>query len=300
VSRPFESELRNNAHAANTGTWSGFPDPTSATAFASSNGQQQQAVAYASSSVPSFQQGATQQTAMPAYAQPMQQQLQQQVAYPQSAPQQQMPQYYPQQPQQGAVQMQQPQGALQQGQQTSMPQQGSGGSPGAHHGAQHTARDTCRRSHATCAQALACSNHAGARMQHASKCLHAACVQALACRRLMVQFSEHGYLPLLCRDPHPKAPSPTSPLQPHPSAGFNQNSILSLHNSLRAKHGAAPLAFNGQLAASAQAWADRCVFQHSGPGENLAQYFPDPLQAVQVLMASPEHEKERLSPCGYD
>ncbi|KIZ02292.1 hypothetical protein MNEG_5669 [Monoraphidium neglectum] len=175
------------------GTWSGFPDPTSATAFASSNGQQQQAVAYASSSVPSFQQGATQQTAMPAYAQPMQQQLQQQVAYPQSAPQQQMPQYYPQQPQQGAVQMQQPQGALQQGQQTSMPQQGSGGSP-----------------------------------------------------------------------------------------GFNQNSILSLHNSLRAKHGAAPLAFNGQLAASAQAWADRCVFQHSGPGENLAQYFPDPLQAVQA------------------
>lgn len=44
------------------------------------------------------------------------------------------------------------------------------------------------------------------------------------------------------------------------------NAILALHNQLRAKHGTAPLAFSSQLASTAQAWADRCVFQHSGPG----------------------------------
>ncbi|KAM5541317.1 hypothetical protein V8D89_004871 [Ganoderma adspersum] len=50
---------------------------------------------------------------------------------------------------------------------------------------------------------------------------------------------------------------------------------LNAHNSFRAQHGAAPLAWNDTLASAAQSWVDKCVFQHSGGavgpyGENLA------------------------------
>ncbi len=38
----------------------------------------------------------------------------------------------------------------------------------------------------------------------------------------------------------------------------------------RAAHQVGPLAWSASLAADAQAWAQRCVFQHSGPGECLA------------------------------
>ncbi len=33
------------------------------------------------------------------------------------------------------------------------------------------------------------------------------------------------------------------------------------------------LTYDPALAQSAQAWADRCVFQHSGPGENMAMAY---------------------------
>ena len=46
-----------------------------------------------------------------------------------------------------------------------------------------------------------------------------------------------------------------------------------MHNQFRAKHQVGSLSWNSGLQASAQQWADQCVFQHSGPGENLAQYF---------------------------
>lgn len=47
---------------------------------------------------------------------------------------------------------------------------------------------------------------------------------------------------------------------------------LAAHNALRAKHGVPPLSWSGKLAATAQAWADKCVFEHSNNGgENLAQ-----------------------------
>ncbi|KAI8469394.1 MAG: CAP domain-containing protein [Monoraphidium minutum] len=67
-----------------------------------------------------------------------------------------------------------------------------------------------------------------------------------------------------------------------PSGGFDMGAALSMHNTLRAQHGAAALTLSPQLQASAQAWADRCVFQHSGGGENLAQFFPNPLDGIQA------------------
>jgi len=39
---------------------------------------------------------------------------------------------------------------------------------------------------------------------------------------------------------------------------------LAGHNNFRALHGASPLTWNGDLAAAANSWASRCVFQHSG------------------------------------
>ncbi|KLO11772.1 PR-1-like protein [Schizopora paradoxa] len=51
--------------------------------------------------------------------------------------------------------------------------------------------------------------------------------------------------------------------------------MLTLHNNLRATHGANPLSWDNNLASKAQQWANGCVFQHSGGtlgpfGENLA------------------------------
>ncbi|KAI0724475.1 CAP domain-containing protein [Cerioporus squamosus] len=53
------------------------------------------------------------------------------------------------------------------------------------------------------------------------------------------------------------------------------DAYLQAHNSVRAQHGASPLSWSDDLAASAQSWANNCVFQHSGGklgpfGENLA------------------------------
>lgn len=50
------------------------------------------------------------------------------------------------------------------------------------------------------------------------------------------------------------------------------NVILDEHNRYRAAHCAAPLAWSDELAATAQAWANRCEFEHSDTpyGENLA------------------------------
>ena len=39
---------------------------------------------------------------------------------------------------------------------------------------------------------------------------------------------------------------------------------LAAHNSFRAQHGADALTWNGDLAAAADSWASRCVFEHSG------------------------------------
>ncbi|KAG6883426.1 hypothetical protein C0992_008750, partial [Termitomyces sp. T32_za158] len=59
------------------------------------------------------------------------------------------------------------------------------------------------------------------------------------------------------------------------SSGSDINAYLSAHNTVRAQHGAAPLAWSDNLASKAQTWANGCVFKHSGGslgrfGENLA------------------------------
>ena len=68
------------------------------------------------------------------------------------------------------------------------------------------------------------------------------------------------------------APTPT-PTAPNAAPSTGAHRELDLHNAYRARHHAPPLAWDDALAASAQSWANNCVFQHSGPGENLAQNF---------------------------
>lgn len=48
-----------------------------------------------------------------------------------------------------------------------------------------------------------------------------------------------------------------------------------MHNAFRAKHNAPAMSTNATLVAAAQAWADRCFFEHGGgatigAGENLS------------------------------
>lgn len=49
--------------------------------------------------------------------------------------------------------------------------------------------------------------------------------------------------------------------------------LLDTHNAYRAKHCVPPLTWSPEIAATAQVWANRCVFDHdykSDYGENLA------------------------------
>ncbi|KAH8826252.1 CAP domain-containing protein [Flagelloscypha sp. PMI_526] len=54
------------------------------------------------------------------------------------------------------------------------------------------------------------------------------------------------------------------------TASGDEARYLNFHNDLRAKHGAGKLTWDDGLAASAQAWANQCKFEHSQSGENLA------------------------------
>ncbi|KAK4055574.1 hypothetical protein OIV83_000120 [Microbotryomycetes sp. JL201] len=71
------------------------------------------------------------------------------------------------------------------------------------------------------------------------------------------------------------APAATQPV-PAPAADDSLKSLaLKAHNEFRAKHDAVALKWSNSLAAAAQKWSDRCVFEHGGgkgigAGENLA------------------------------
>jgi uncharacterized protein YkwD len=68
-------------------------------------------------------------------------------------------------------------------------------------------------------------------------------------------------------------PTPVPPL-PVPAALRRQlTEAVPLHNASRAKHCVPPLTWSDALARTAQAWADKCVFEHdlkTEEGENLA------------------------------
>ncbi|KAG9123556.1 hypothetical protein FRC07_014768 [Ceratobasidium sp. 392] len=57
---------------------------------------------------------------------------------------------------------------------------------------------------------------------------------------------------------------------------------LKAHNDERAKHGAKALVWDSSLAASAQAWANQCKFQHSQSGQNLAAGTGNPSIATAI------------------
>ena len=66
------------------------------------------------------------------------------------------------------------------------------------------------------------------------------------------------------------APSSSQPA-PSGSSGVSVSSddrqaYLDGHNNYRKLHGANPLSWNSELSSTAQAWANKCVFQHSGAG----------------------------------
>jgi len=70
------------------------------------------------------------------------------------------------------------------------------------------------------------------------------------------------------------APSSSQPASSRSSGGSVSNAdidaYLKAHNDFRGLHGANALTWSTELSATAQAWADGCIFKHSGAGENLA------------------------------
>lgn len=94
----------------------------------------------------------------------------------------------------------------------------------------------------------------------------------------------YGRFPKLPRPPKPVPPAPMpvpipipqpTPIPDDPqNPGYPAQTVWqALHNDLRIKHGAPLVTEPFALTMEAQAWADRCVFQHAqgtGHGENLA------------------------------
>uniref|UniRef100_A0A7S3FS86 SCP domain-containing protein n=1 Tax=Chloropicon roscoffensis TaxID=1461544 RepID=A0A7S3FS86_9CHLO len=75
------------------------------------------------------------------------------------------------------------------------------------------------------------------------------------------------------RQPPPAPAPPTAASPPPPGLSAMQAEALEAHNGYRRAHGVPELEWSAEVAKSAQAHADRCVFAHSvgsGYGENLA------------------------------
>jgi hypothetical protein len=76
-------------------------------------------------------------------------------------------------------------------------------------------------------------------------------------------------IPTVTATPLPPGPNPMPPPAPIPVPTVWE----AIHNDYRCPHGVQPLRWSQALANEAQAWANRCVFQHAsntGHGENLA------------------------------
>ena len=73
-------------------------------------------------------------------------------------------------------------------------------------------------------------------------------------------------------NPAPSNPAPSNPTPSNPTGGSgsvssaDQQAYLDAHNTVRSQHGANPLTWSNELSSTAQAWANKCVFQHSGAG----------------------------------
>ncbi|KZF26843.1 PR-1-like protein [Xylona heveae TC161] len=63
-----------------------------------------------------------------------------------------------------------------------------------------------------------------------------------------------------------------------------KNTMLDSQNSYRSEHSASALSWNNTLAQTAQKWANKCLWKHSGygDGENLAEGFANTTLAVQA------------------
>ena len=59
--------------------------------------------------------------------------------------------------------------------------------------------------------------------------------------------------------------APMSPVAAEGPSAAEQQTLLSLHNSYRAQHCVPPLAWSAELAASAQAWANKCSLMFHSP-----------------------------------
>ncbi|CAE6425737.1 unnamed protein product [Rhizoctonia solani] len=80
---------------------------------------------------------------------------------------------------------------------------------------------------------------------------------------------------------HCKARTSNANAYGNPSRATSE-AYLTPHNNERAQRGANALVWDDGLAASAQAWADQCKFQHSQTGENLYAATGDPTPANAV------------------
>ncbi|GAA5865446.1 hypothetical protein JCM3774_005639 [Rhodotorula dairenensis] len=103
----------------------------------------------------------------------------------------------------------------------------------------------------------------------------------------------------------PATTTTSSAASPAPTSSDVEAISLAEHNKLRAAHNAEPLTWNSDLAAAAQSWADKCIFQHGGgtalgAGENIAAYSgTDSNVAYAISLWSDEASLYDFSKPGY-
>ncbi|GAA5955140.1 hypothetical protein JCM3765_003206 [Sporobolomyces pararoseus] len=97
---------------------------------------------------------------------------------------------------------------------------------------------------------------------------------------------------------------PVLAVQPSSSLSQLAKDTLRAHNDLRAKYKAGPLTWNTDLAAAAQQWTDKCIYQHGqgrniGAGENIAAYTGSDNVLGAIKMWSDEASQYKWFSPGY-